>query len=163
MTADGTRLRAHTWSEWLTLDGDGDGDGEGSPTPGRRTWRSWRATPGAAGRPPGRHRRGTATYLSFLPEDPAPLLDRMLAAAGITGVTGQGLPEGSRPAAGARTCSCSTTGPNRRPSRCRRSPRPRGHPPTDLLTGRTLPAGPVVLAPHDAVVLKSRPKPRPKP
>ncbi|MFF0426150.1 beta-galactosidase [Streptomyces sp. NPDC004520] len=151
VTADGTRLRARTWSEWLSTD---DGDADDTETPDVEVLARYSDGP-LDGRPAAT-RRGTATYLSFLPEDPAPLLDRMLAAAGITGVTGQGLPEGveacrrgpylfllnhgTEPATVPLPALAAAHG---------------GTPPTDLLTGRPLPVGPVVLAPRDAVVLKS--------
>lgn len=127
-TGDGTVLTTRTWSEWLTVD-----DAEvlaryrGGPLDGR----------------PAVTRRGRATYLSCLPEDLTPVLDEVLAAAGLTGtdlppgveLCRRGdllflLNHGTAPA----TVQLPTAG-------------------TDLLTGRHL-HGPVHLAPRDAVVLK---------
>ncbi|MGW4645892.1 beta-galactosidase [Kitasatospora sp. NPDC004289] len=127
-TADGRGLTASTWTEWLETEGaEVLAHYRGGPLDGR----------------PAVTRNGTATYLSCLPEDPAPFLDAVLAAAGVTGTE---LPEGvelcrrdghlfllnhgAEPA----TVSLPTDG-------------------VDLLTGRQL-SGTVVIAAHDAVVLK---------
>ncbi|WP_457033196.1 beta-galactosidase [Kitasatospora sp. P5_F3] len=126
--ADGTRLTARTWSEWLELD-----DAQplahyrGGPLDGR----------------PAITRRGTATYLSCLPDDLTPVLDEVLAAAGLTWTD---LPDGVEACRrgdflfllnhGATTATVSLPAAG-----------------TDLLTGRQL-HGSVAIAPRDAVVLK---------
>ncbi|MFF1902958.1 beta-galactosidase [Kitasatospora sp. NPDC058218] len=126
-----TRLTARTWSEWLELD-----DAHvlaryrGGPLDGR----------------PAVTRRGTVTYLGCLLDDLTPVLDEVLDAAGVTGVTGAKLPPGVEACrrgdhlfllnhgAAAATVPLPASG-------------------TDLLTGRRL-HGSVVIAPRDAVVLK---------
>ncbi|MEE1821850.1 beta-galactosidase [Streptomyces sp. BE20] len=131
VTPDGTRLTARTWSEWLTVD-----DAQvvaryrGGPLDGRAAVT----------------RRGHATYLGCLPDDLTPVLDEVLAGAGVTGVTGTDLPAGVEACrrgaylfllnhgAAPATVTLPAAG-------------------TDLLTGRPL-HGHVVLAPRDAVVLK---------
>ncbi|MFF8774494.1 beta-galactosidase [Kitasatospora sp. NPDC015120] len=143
VSTDGTRLLARTWTEWLETAGDTEvlARYRGGPLHGR----------------PAVTRRGAATYVSCLPEDPAPLLDAVLAAAGVTGVTGAGLPAGVE--ACRRGHHLFLLNHGTQPATVE-LPADTGF--TDLLTGRALPGGPVTVAPCDAVVLETRPAaPRP--
>ncbi|MFJ9948482.1 beta-galactosidase [Kitasatospora sp. NPDC091207] len=132
LAEDGTRLVARTWSEWLEPDD-------------ARVLARYRGGP-LDGRP-AVTRRGAVTYLGCVLDDPTPVLDEVLDAAGVTGVTGAPLPEGVEACRrgdhlfllnhGAAPATVALPAPG-----------------TDLLTGRLL-HGSVVIAPRDAVVLTS--------
>ncbi|WP_327072681.1 beta-galactosidase [Kitasatospora purpeofusca] len=149
-TADGTRLSARTWTEWVEADGaEVVARYRGGPLDGRPAITRRRSDLGNG--------PATATYLSCLPEDPAPLLDEVLAAAGVTGVAGPDLPEGVEACRrgpylfllnhGSRTATVPLPSPTSTDTDADAVF-------TDLLTGRPLPSGPLSLAPGDAVVLK---------
>lgn len=131
-----------TVHEWWPLDADRTVECEGfrgtlwseelEPDGGAETVSAYRG--GELDGLPAVLRKGSAWYVSTLPEPPAlrELLGRVTREAGVGPVL-EGLPAGSRPYAGAGCCSCSTTGAPRWRWHCRggtptcsRAPRPTG-------------------------------------